>query len=207
MSALHIFGGSRGTGLQLALHAAHDGCSVTTYARTHSPELAQSGVRQVELDALNEQAVARATVSIPSDSCIISTLGASGGEDADYLANRYLIQSLEATSQVVRFILVTSLGCGDSRAHASPRLLDAIGDVLDSKTRAENVLQKTAFAWTIIRPGQLIDGEATGTAILAPDPTLHGKITRAELARLIATILEKKDTHQKIFTAVDPGLA
>jgi len=207
MSALHIFGGSRGTGQQLALHAARNGWSVTTYARTHSPELAESGVRQVELDALNEQAVAHATASIPSDSCIISTLGASGGHDADYHANRYLIQSLEATSQGVRFILVTSLGCGDSRAHASPRLLEAIGDVLDSKTRAENVLQKTAFAWTIIRPGQLIDGQVTGTAILAPDPRLHGKITRAELARIIAHILEQEGAHRKIYTAVDPGLA
>jgi len=204
MKSLHIFGGSRGTGAELALRATSHGMTVTTYARTTAPALTAKGISQIELDALDEERVSTAAAAIPADAFIVSTLGAAGSADGDYLSNRFLIDAIHA-EPVSRFVLVTSLGCGDSRVHASARLLEAIGDILHSKTRAEEALQKSPLNWTIIRPGQLIDGEETGTGILAADPALHGKITRSELARLLWTLLDQHEHCRTILTAVDPA--
>lgn len=56
---------------------------------------------------------------------------------------------------------------------------------------------------TIIRPGPLEDGPATGTAVVTESPTGYGGIVRADLAALLVGAAASPLAAGKTFTAVD----
>lgn len=56
---------------------------------------------------------------------------------------------------------------------------------------------------TIVRPGPLEDGPATGTAVVTESPTGYGGIVRADLAALLVGAAASPLAAGKTFTAVD----
>ena len=201
-SPLLLFGASRGTGLELARLAGLGGRVVYAVTRAPSAALEQLGVRQLSGDALDAVRVSELCRQCRDVDAVVSTMG-GGLSDSEGTINA--VEGARA-SGIRRFVLVSSLGAGGSRAYASPRLLDAIGPILEEKTRAENHLVASELDFTIIRPGQLLDAPATGRAILREDPSLHGGIPRADLAALLLECLERPDAIGRTFSAVVPGL-
>lgn len=197
---LLLFGASRGTGLELARLARHAGWTVHAMTRSQSAELEEIGVRQISGTADDAARVAEVCQQCRDAGAVISSLG-GGTSDGD--GTIHVIDAVRAAG-IRRFILVSSLGAGESRAHASQRLLDAIGPVLEEKTRAENHLKASGLEFTIVRPGQLLDGPTTGRATLREDPSLHGGIPRAELAALLLGCLDEPASIGRTFTAVVP---
>jgi uncharacterized protein YbjT (DUF2867 family) len=84
---------------------------------------------------------------------------------------------------------VTGLGAGDSRGHGG-LLYDAIAfplvlkRIYDDKDVQEQMIRASGLDWTIVRPGLLRGGPATGQARPLTDPRdwRGGSVTRADVA-------------------------
>lgn len=202
-----VFGGTRGTGLEVVRQLMARGDSVTALVRSGSDrdELVRLGVKIVEGDALNEPDVARAMQS-GRFRAVISTLGCQGCESPpDFIGNRNVSDAARAAG-VDRMVLVSTIGAGDS-AGAPPWIARWIlKDVIVLKTRAEEHLAGSGLDYTIIRPGGLKDDAATGRGELTEDREAMGIINRADVAALIVRCLDDPATIGRTYAALDPGM-
>ena len=204
--AVLLFGASRGAGLALARLLCERDVAVTALVRpaTDAAELDALGVRVVRGDALVAGDVARAYAAAPAGAAVVSTLGGRIGEtpSVDEVGNCIVIAAaLGAPPE--RFVLITSIGCGEMSEHRSEAARAAFGSVVESKTRSERYLRETDLPYTILRPGGLRDGPATGRGVLSSDPRIHGLIGRADLALLIERVLRDRSTLGRALAAVD----
>lgn len=203
MTSLLLFGASRGVGLEVARLARSSGCAVAAMTRTPSAELAGLGVRQFPGDACQRKRLFEALRDGPRAEAVVCTIsGGPLGASADCMGTINVIDGAKRLG-ISRFLLVSSLGAGNSRPHASQKLISAIGPILDEKTRAEDHLMASGLEFTIIRAGGLLNGAATGRAGLHEDPGVHGRISRADLAALIMDCLGNPDSIGRIFSAVE----
>lgn len=210
MTPVLVFGASRGTGLLLAQQLRQQGVAVQVMLRESAAadELLALGVSVVRGDALLPGDVARAFAAQAGPCDVVSLLGGGPGDcrvDAD--GNINVIDQAVASGRVHRFVLVTAMGCGEMAPYRSPQAIAAFGAVVDAKSKAEVHLQAAWPTATILRPGGLRDGEATGQGILCVDPQVHGFIQRADLAALVVRVLAAPEGLPGAFAAVDAGQA
>src|SRR5690606_15049084 len=122
------------------------------------------------------------------------------GRSADAEGNINIIDRAAARG-VDRFVLVTSIGCGEMAPYRSARAIAAFGAAVDAKTKAEAHLRRAIPSATIIRPGGLRSMPATGRGILSDDPQMHGFIHRADVADLVRRALRDPSTAGRAFAA------
>jgi uncharacterized protein YbjT (DUF2867 family) len=205
-----ILGASRGVGLALACLLRRR--EVPVFAMLRSPaaagDLESLGVQIVYGDALSMSDVARAFRNLPGRADVVSTLGgrAGNGRYVDDEGNINVIDRA-AAYPVERFVLVTSIGCGEMAPFRSERAIAAFGAAVDAKTRAEEHLRRAIPSATIVRPGGLRSEPATGRGILSTDPEMHGFINRSDVAAIVARVLHDPETAGGAFAAVDAGAA
>ncbi|KAL7445845.1 hypothetical protein ACHAXM_010419 [Skeletonema potamos] len=207
-----VAGGSKGVGRLVVDKLLSEGAEVVALVRSDEKveELsALDGVTAIKGDAADYK-----TVEGAMDGCdaAITTLGggsqAEDGKFIDYTGNNNVIEAAGILG-VTRVVLVTSIGCGSSKNATPPSVYEVLKDVLAQKEKAENVLIKyyTNMNWTIVRPGGLVSGDATGKAILTEDTMAIGSINRADVANLVVQALSSKSTEKKILSAVDPTIS
>lgn len=202
-----IFGASRGTGLEAARLLAARGEAVTAFVRPSSDVSALKAlpVRLVTGDTLDPSDVAAAFAAGPFRA-VVNTIGGRRGEPRpDHLGVKITTEAAVAAG-VRRYLLVTAIGCGESRGAVGPRVLEFLGAVLDEKTLGENALRASGLDWTILRPGGMTHDPASGTAIKTEDQTVMGVINRADLARLVVECLDDPGTIGRIYHTVDPAI-
>src|SRR4029077_1404152 len=68
---------------------------------------------------------------------------------------------------------------------------------ITAKTAAEADLRVRDLDWTIVRPGRLTDAPATGRIRLAAPPVPRGAVSRADVAAVIAALLDEPGTGHK----------
>ena len=165
-------------------------------------ELEAMGIKVILGDALNIEDVERAMLG--PIQAVISTIGGlpKDGERADYLGNKNLIDAA-VKSGVQKFILVSSIGSGNSAIALPPQALETLGAVLVEKEKAEKELIESGLTYTIIRPGGLKSEPATGNGVLTEDPKIAGTIHRADVAQLVCRCLNSDRANNKILSAVD----
>lgn len=157
MSVL-VAGGSRGVGMIACQRLAQLGEGVRALSRNGGPRL--SGVDSLLGDLLEPSDCARA---VDSCSAIVCTAGDySISEDKDIVDGRGIVQLVDAAMDfgVRRFVLVSSLGVGDSwdRIPAPVRWFFKATDsvpILKAKAESEEFLKQSGLDWTILRPGYL----------------------------------------------------
>ena len=157
-SDILVFGGTRGIGLETVRQLKENGEAVTVLVRETSDLTALNeidGVTTAVGDAMDMESITRVYAADEFDT-VISTLGGSWdfGFTVDSVGNIHAIDGAKAAG-VDRFILVTSIGAGDSRAAAPTKMLQALAPVLVEKEKAERHLVDSELTWTIIRPGFL----------------------------------------------------
>mmetsp|Transcript_51480 Transcript_51480/g.124301 ORF Transcript_51480/g.124301 Transcript_51480/m.124301 type:complete len:287 (-) Transcript_51480:952-1812(-) len=207
-SKVFVAGGSKGVGREIVKKLVDQGTEVVALVRSENAakELkAIDGVTAVMGDAFEQKSVENAL-----DGCdaAVSTLGGmTADRRVDYEGNANIIESAGILG-VPRIILVTSIGCGSSKAAAPPSVFEVLKDTLAEKEKAENLLQDfyTNSNWTIIRPGGLKTEPMTGKAILTDDETAIGSIHREDVAALVVQALESAKTERKVLSAVDPSI-
>lgn len=208
MKRVVVWGASSGLGLAVAKYFAEKGAEVVGVARNpdKSPELKVICQSTFACDATVSEEVDRVVEQLDQEDIIISTMGSYRADiPVDYLGHRHLIDAARKAS-IKRFVLVTSLGCGDSWKYLSDRSKAGFGGVVREKSLAEAWLQTSDLDYTIIRPGGLKDGEVTGNGTLVEPKEVHGLVYRQEVARLIFEMLEKGEGSGEIFHCVDPEL-
>ncbi|MCX8957990.1 NAD(P)-binding oxidoreductase [Erwinia psidii] len=204
MATWLILGAARGTGAELVNYAvAHQQPVVVLVRKQEDAErlAACNHVQAFVGDACDVRSVIQACEAAGPDAVIISTLGGGG---QDYTAHRNVIDCAELTG-ITRMLMVTSLGCGDSWPTLSERAKRAFGQAVREKSLAESWLQTSRLAWTIIRPGGLLNGEATGKGQLRQNAEVHGLIRRADVALAIVALVAQPLNNQ-IYSLVEPGL-
>lgn len=200
-----VFGGTSGTGLGAVRALRARDIPVTVFARPTSDlaDLKPLGVQLVTGDALDAAAIDAAFAS-GRFVAVISSLGGRRGElRPDLIGNRHITTAAKR-SGVRRIIQVSSMGTGKSREPPAP---DAhfMAEVMYLKTLAEDELVASGLDYTIVRPGVLRNGAATGTGILTTEER-PGSIDRNELGRLVAEALYDAATVGKGLNALDPAL-
>ncbi|OHY95692.1 flavin reductase [Vibrio rotiferianus] len=208
MNRVVVWGASSGLGLAIAKYFAEKGAEVVGVARNpeKSPELKAICQSTFACDATVAEEVDRVVEQLNQEDIIISTMGSFRADiPVDYLGHRYLIDAA-CKASLKRFVLVTSLGCGDSWKYLSDRSKAGFGGVVREKSLAEAWLQTSDLDYTIIRPGGLKDGEATGTGVLNEPTEVHGLIYRQEVARLAYEMLERGEGSHQIYHCVDSQL-
>ncbi|HEY5353646.1 MAG TPA: SDR family oxidoreductase [Streptosporangiaceae bacterium] len=97
---------------------------------------------------------------------------------------------------VRRFVQVSSMGAGQP---PSPDRDEVWAAYISAKTAAENDLRSRDLDWTILRPGALTDAQPAGRVQLAAPPVPRGSIPRADVAAVIAALLDHPGSrHQTL---------
>src|ERR1700742_2358577 len=97
---------------------------------------------------------------------------------------------------VRRFVQISSMGAGQPPRPGGDGTWVAY---IAAKTAAEDDLRGRDLDWTILRPGGLTDDPGTGRVQLAHPPVRPGKVPRADVATVIATLLDTPGTrHQTL---------
>ncbi len=114
----------------------------------------------------------------------------SGPERKDTVdrAGAVLLADAAEKAGVRRYVLISSFGAGEPVAED----LDAGWKAyIKAKTAAEeDVSARSGLDWTILRPGKLTDDDPTDSVSLTEPPLDSGEVTRADVAAVIARLLE-----------------
>jgi len=194
---------------QNILGHAHQDVEVVAFVRREEAKQELGGLKGVT--AILGDALVQKDVEGAMDGCdaAVTTLGSAPTDEqrwkVDYDGNVNVIEAAGILG-VTRCILVTSVGCGDSKEAVSPDAYEKLENALKAKEKAERVLTKyyTNSDWTVIRPGGLMNGEATSAAVLTENKMACGVINRADVASLVVKALDSQKTFRKVLTAVDP---
>lgn len=108
---------------------------------------------------------------------------------------------------VSRFLLTTSIGCGDSSVVLDPFVKAFAGKSIRAKNWAEKQLRATGMAWTIVRSGGMTMRPGKGGPILVEDPNVVGYINRTDLGDVVYQALTSPKSVGRVFAAVDRARA
>lgn len=202
-----VFGGTRATGLEIVKILAARGESVTAFVRPTSDvtQLEQLGVTLFQGDALEAESVVSAFQS-GTFRAVISSLGSTRGDSpVDDVGTINVAEAAKATG-VDRIVMVSSIGAGESKSALPFYVRWILGSALERKTTAEQHLAASGLTYTIVRPGGLGEGPATGTGVLSDDQQSFqwGQIPRAEVARLLVQAFDDPNSANTIYHAF-PG--
>ncbi|MFQ4141183.1 SDR family oxidoreductase [Chlorogloeopsis sp. ULAP02] len=208
-SYIFLAGASRGVGREIAKCLSEQQTHVKALLRTEATrgELEAMGTKVVLGDAMNVDDVERAISEDEPFYAVVSTIGglAKDNNRADYIGNKNLID-VAVKAGVKKFILVTSIGTGNSVVALSPQILEALQPVLIDKEKAEQHLIASGLTYTIIRPGGLQSENSTGNGVLTEDIKVAGMINRADVAQLVCRCLNSDAANNKVLSAVDRNM-
>jgi len=107
-----------------------------------------------------------------------------------------LARNAAGRARVRRFVQVSSMGVGQPPRPGTGEVWAAY---ITAKTAAEADLRARDLDWTILCPGGLTDAAATGKIRLAAPPVPAGAVPRADVAAVIAALLDNPGTrHQTL---------
>jgi uncharacterized protein YbjT (DUF2867 family) len=202
-----IFGASGATGIELVrlLRARGDAVTAAVRASSDRTELESLGVEFVVADALDAAAVRAAVASDDFRAVVSSLYCANCQPSVDDVGNINVAEGARAAG-VPRMLLISTIGAGDSYPSANLISRYILRDILPLKTAAEDHLRASGQPYTILRPGGLMPGKATGRGYISEDRTAFGFLTRGDLARIIVAVLDDPATLNKVFAVADPGV-
>jgi uncharacterized protein YbjT (DUF2867 family) len=196
MSTVVIVGGHGKVALRLAEALTAQGHAVRSTIRTeaHGVDIEQVGAVPYLLDIEGSDAHDFADTFGDADAIVFS---AGAGGDGRIERKRTVdlegsLKSIEGAgiAGVARFVQVSAFGVDDPLPEDTDPVWRAY---VEAKRDADAALRESGLDWTIVRPGRLTDGPATGRVRIGPDIPA-GEISRADVAAVIAAALEDGTT-------------
>jgi uncharacterized protein YbjT (DUF2867 family) len=166
----------------------------------HVADVQNAGAEAVVCD-LEAASAGDVAVLLSGAGAVVFAAGAGPGSGAprkDSVDRAASVLMAEAAEQagVRRFVQISSMGAGQPPRPGTDEVWAAY---IEAKTAAEDDLRSRDLDWTILRPGRLIDAPATGRIRLAAPPVSRGAIPRADVAAVIAGLLDEPGTrHQTL---------
>ncbi len=191
-----VIGAGGGTGEQVVGQAVERGHEVTALVHHAKDFDAPTAVRVIEGDVLDAATVERA---VAGQEAVIDTLGGHTpwkNTGLETNAARNVVEAMRK-SGARRLLVVSAIGVGDTKELVPgwyeklimPTLLRG---AMQDKEAMEPEVEASGLAWTLVRPGHLVNGERTGQIRFfepGQDETAH-KITRADVAAFMLDALE-----------------
>ena len=156
-------------------------------------------------DARNDEDIERVFDEIDDLDAVVSTIGGSPADpSSDGMGNIKLIEAAAAKG-VKRFVLVTSIGTGDSKDAPPAQVYDVLKPVLLEKEKAEERLKELSdkMEFVIVRPGGLKSEPKTDNGVLTKDTSVCGPIHREDVASLVCKCLFSPNSANQVYSAVD----
>jgi nucleoside-diphosphate-sugar epimerase len=191
-----IAGGHGQIALQLARLLADAGHGVRGLIRNpdHAADVEAQGGLGLIAD-LEEQDVDELADVVGNADAIVFAAGAGPGSGpqrkwtVDY-AGAVKLMEVARRNAIDRYVIVSSI-------RADPEAEDdgAFGTYLKAKGKADEKLMESGLSYTIVRPGRLTDDPGKGAIELGDE---RGEITRADVAAVVAEVLDTPGTAGKI---------
>jgi uncharacterized protein YbjT (DUF2867 family) len=162
----------------------------------HAAEVRKAGAEAVVCD-LETAAAEDVCGLVAGADAVVFAAGAGPGsgaarKDTVDRAAAVLMASAAERAGVRRFVQVSSMGAGQPPRPGRDQVWAAY---IAAKTAAEDDLRTRDLDWTIVRPGGLTDDPPAGRIRLAPPPLPPGTIPRADVAAVIAALLDHPGTR------------
>ncbi|MET8779288.1 NAD(P)H-binding protein [Nocardia sp. NPDC004654] len=192
-----IAGGHGKIALLLAETLAAAGHSVSSLIRNpdHADDVAAAGARPVVLDLERTDLPALVDALAGADAVVFAAgAGAGSGAARKYTVDKggsVLLADAAEQAGVRRFVQISTMGAGQPPAPGTDEVWAAY---IAAKTQAEDDLRARDLDWTILRPGRLLDTEATGLVTLSQYPIGRDTIARADVAAVLAALLSAPNT-------------
>jgi uncharacterized protein YbjT (DUF2867 family) len=161
------------------------------------PDVEADGAEPVLVDLEEEEVEGAVGEAVEGCDTIIFAAGAGPGSGAarketmDYGGAAKLVEAAEERG-ARRYLMLSSMGAGDPEGGS-----EAMRPYLIAKARADERLVESGLDYTIIRPGGLTDEEGTGRIEAAESLGRRGQISRDDVARTLADVLEMRNTYGK----------
>lgn len=173
----------------------------------YAEELAELGAETRLLDLEKDDVTRYAEAFAGCDAVVFA---AGGGGDGDIERKRTVdlgasLRSQEAATQagIDRFVQISAIGVDNP-------LPDDTDDVwrayVEAKRDADVALRASGLRWTVVRPGRLTDDAPTGR-VSAAEQVERGDITRADVAAVVAAVLDDDSTIGVQFEVVGGEVA
>ncbi len=203
-----VLGATSGIGALVADEALRHGLSVRGFARSANNMAHRDRLEPIAGDARNLDDLKRA---VQGAQAVIYALGIKERPAMLWAHETLFSQSTEvlldvmATAGVTRLVAVTGFGAGRSRAAMSSveklghGLL--LGRVYADKSRQEELIQRSALDWTIVRPVILTKGPRTGRyrVLSKPSAWRNGLISRSDVAEyLVRSVIEGLNLREDV---------
>jgi uncharacterized protein YbjT (DUF2867 family) len=170
----------------------------------HVADVRNAGAEAVVCDLEAAASVDDVTMLMSGADAVVFAAGAGPGSGAprkdsvDRAASVLMAEAAERAG-VRRFVQISSMGAGQPPAPGRDEVWAAY---IAAKTAAEADLSARDLDWTILRPGGLTDAPATGRIRLAPPPIPAGTVPRADVAAVIAALLDNPGTRYQTLELV-----
>jgi putative NADH-flavin reductase len=201
-----LFGATGGTGKQVLLQALAQGHIVTAVVRNISKiNITSTNLKIIKGNVLSSNI----DEAFAEQDAVICCLGAPANKAGTLRSQgtKNIIAKMKK-AKVNRFICQTSLGYDDSKQVLSCTSFFfkniIVPFVLKSTFKEhhlqETIIKQSGLNWTIIRPGNLTNGQKTEKykyGFLYSDPTLKVKVSRADVAHLLLKQLSTTGYVQK----------
>lgn len=148
--------------------------------------------------------VADIATAIKGSDAVIFSAGsggkAPGPEVIDFQGAIKVLEALKETG-IKRFIMVGALKTDEPDFWKNT----ALNDYYIAKKKADDAIKESSLNWTILRPGYLSDGEATGKLVdfkkesdITNETVMKRVITRSDVAQAAIESLSNENTINKI---------
>lgn len=199
MARVMVFGGHGKVALLLEPILVERGHTVTAVIRdpAHEADVAATGATPLVAD-IEMLDLEQLTNLVGGNEVVVWSAGAGGGDRSrTYAVDRdAAIRSMDASAaaDVRRYVMVSWIG---SRADHGVPLESSFFAYADAKWAADQHLRASGLDWTILGPGTLTLDAPTG--LIDTDPEGSGEVARADVAAVIAAVMEDDSTiHRTI---------
>lgn len=159
-------------------------------------KLGEQGINACRLDLTDS--VANISAALSGSDAVVFAAGSGASTEDDMTLRIDLdgaVKSMEAAQEagIKRFVMISAMQA-HNRENWHPDLIP----YFVAKHYADRELIRSDLAYTIVRPGGLLDEEGTGKVDIAGDLD-NGTITRADVASLVHQIIDKPNAVGKAF--------